>query len=169
MKDIKIKQLFEQDWQFAKSIRLLALRQNPDVFLSSYDVESQYEDSTWKEQLKINDGATFGLFDDNQIIGITGVFTWRGDTSNKTAILCMSFIDKAYRGKGYAKLLYNSRIAWAKAQGGFDKIRVSHRQGNETSRKANQAFGFALIGKEMVTWPDGTKDLEYNYELDLRR
>lgn len=169
MRDIKIKQLFEQDWQFAKSIRLLALRQNPDVFLDDYDEESQHEDSVWKNQLKITDGATFGLFDDNQIIGITGVFTWKKDISNKTAILAMSFIDSAYRGKGHSKLFYQARIDWAKKQPTFEKIRVSHRAGNEASRAANQSFGFKLKDKEMIEWPDGQKDFEYNYELDLRR
>lgn len=167
MRDIKIKQLLEHDWQFAKSIRLLALQQNPDVFLSSYDEESQYEDSVWKNQLKITDGATFGLFDDNQIIGITGVFTWRGDASGKTAILSMSFIDSAYRGKGYSRLLYDARIAWAKQQDSFDKLRVSHREGNEASRMANQSFGFELKKQEMIDWPDGTRGFEYNYELKI--
>ena len=81
----------------------------------------------------------------------------------------MSFIDKAYRGKGYSKLLYEARIAWIKEQNCFDQIRVSHRAGNETSRAANQSFGFKLKDKEMIEWPDGQKDFEYNYELDLRR
>jgi RimJ/RimL family protein N-acetyltransferase len=167
MRDIKIKQLYEHDWQFAKSIRLLALQQNADVFLSSYEEEAQYSESVWRHQLKISDGATFGLFDGNQIIGITGVFTWKGDSSGKTAILAMSFIDAAYRGRGYSKLFYDARIEWVKQQGGFDKIRVSHRAGNHASRTANQNFGFQLIDKEMITWPDGTKGFEHNYTLQI--
>ena len=169
MSKVKIKQLFEEDWQSVKFIRLASLQQSAGVFLSSYDMEVKTDEETWRSQLRIKNGAIFGLFDNKKVIGLTGVFTWRGDETGKTAILAMSFIDKDYRGKGYAKLFYDARIAWARQQGCFDKIRVSHRAGNEASRAANQAFGFKYIGKEMIDWTDGTKDFEYNYELKLRR
>lgn len=169
MNSIKIRQLFEEDWEIARSIRLRALKQASDVFLSNYDKEAGYDAETWKSRLREESGATFGLFDNDKIIGLTGVFTWRGDNTGKTAILAMSFIEAAYRGKGYSKLFYEARIKWAKEKGSFDQIRVSHRQGNETSRRANQAFGFEFKGKEMVDWPDGSKDFEHNYELDLRK
>ena len=169
MTEITIKRLVEEDWEALKTIRLQALQQNSDVFLSNYDKEVQYDAARWKSNLSDKSGATFGLFDKNKIIGVTGVFTWKGDETGETAIACMSFIEQGYRGKGYSKLFYEARITWAREQDCFDKIRVSHRQGNEASRVANQAFGFQLINKEMIKWPDGTKDFEYNYELNLRR
>ena len=169
MSSIKIRQLFEEDWEFVRSIRLHALKQAADVFLSNYDKESAYDAETWKNRLRSDEGATFGLFDNDKIVGLTGIFTWKGDETGKTAILAMSFIDAAYRGKGYSKLFYEARIAWAKQKASFDKIRVSHREGNEASRRANQAFGFEYKSKEIVDWPDGSKDFEHIYEMDLRK
>lgn len=107
------------------------------------------------------------MFDEDKIIGLSSVFTWKTDKTGRTALLAMSFIAEAYRGKGYSKLFYESRIAWAKQQNQFEKILVSHREGNEASCAANQAFGFKFTGKEIIDWPDGLKDFEHNYELKI--
>jgi RimJ/RimL family protein N-acetyltransferase len=167
MGTIHIRQLHTEDWQLYRSIRLIALTQNPDVFSSNYEKEANYTPERWQDNLRSPSGAVFGLFDGRHIIGVTGIFTWRGDDTGRTAILDMSFIDAAYRGQGHSKLFYGSRINWAKENGSFKTIRVSHRERNEASRKANQAFGFEYKTKEMTDWPDGTRDFEHIYELDL--
>jgi RimJ/RimL family protein N-acetyltransferase len=59
------------------------------------------------------------------------------------------------------------RIDWAKNYPSFKRLVISHRDGNEASRRANQAFGFKFIGKELIEWPDGGKAFDHTYELDL--
>jgi len=39
----------------------------------------------------------------------------------------------------------------------FKRLFISYREGNEASRRANQAFGFKYIGKEDIDWPDDVK------------
>ncbi|MEG9861623.1 MAG: hypothetical protein V6Z81_03855 [Parvularculales bacterium] len=73
MSSMKIKQLFEGDWEFVQSIRLRALKQSPGVFLSNYDEEAQYDTAIWRSRLRDDSGATFGLFDNDKIIGLTGI------------------------------------------------------------------------------------------------
>lgn len=107
------------------------------------------------------------MFDDARLIGITAVFTFNGDSTGQTAILAMSFIDPEYRGRGLSRLLYEARVAWAKAQPNLTRVIVSHRESNEVSRRANQHFGFVYTHTTSRTWPDGVTENELHYELRL--
>lgn len=46
-------------------------------------------------------------------------------------------------------------------------IMVSHRAGNESSKAANQKFGFKYLHANNVSWPDGEFADELVYVLDL--
>jgi len=165
--NLKIKKFEQDDWEDYKSIRLEALQTYPNVFLSNFDEEKLLPQSKWQDDLKDDSCAIFGVYDDDKIVGLTAVFTWRGDDTGQTAVLAMSYRNPDYRGSGMGQMFYEARIDWAMHQPSLTKIRVSHREGNEPSRQANQKAGFKFVGKEMITWPDGQEDWEYNYELDL--
>jgi RimJ/RimL family protein N-acetyltransferase len=117
--------------------------------------------------LEATDRQTFGLFDGDRLVGITGVITKREDPSGRTAMLVMSFIVPAYRGRGLSRLFYDARLEWIARHGTFDRVVVSHRRSNEASRRANQHFGFILKETASRTWPDGTVEDELSYELVL--
>lgn len=114
-----------------------------------------------------SDHQAFGLFDGEQFIGITAVFTDRGDASGATAHLAMSFIKPEYRGKGFSRMLYGARLEWVAAHPKFNKIVVSHRASNEASRRANQRYGFMPTGSEPHLWPDGETEDQVFYEKRL--
>jgi RimJ/RimL family protein N-acetyltransferase len=111
----------------------------------------------------------FGLFEGRKLIGITGVFTDRGDSSGATAIFAMSFIEPEYRRRGLSRLLYEARLDWVRAQPQFERVVVTHRESNEASGHANQAFGFNRVGRESRTWPDGAVEDDIIYELRIVR
>jgi len=166
-KNITIRQLTIDDWEVFKKIRLEALRSHNDVFGASIDVESSKNDSFWKESISdIYNGAVFGLYHKNNIIGLTAVFRHR-DYCADTAILCMSYIRDGYRGNNLSDLLYKARIDWAKAQTGITRIWVGHREGKEASRRANQRHGFVLLSTEDMTFGNGETDKHYTYELKI--
>jgi RimJ/RimL family protein N-acetyltransferase len=161
--------LMSNDWQNFRAIRLKALQEHPDVYLGSYQAEAREPDSYWHETLDGNGKCILGLFDNNDLIGIGAVFTWRGDPMRQSGVMAMDYIEPRYRGRGFSRLLYQGRIEWALTQKQFTKLIISHREGNETSRRANQAFGFECQGKERIRWPDGTDADEWNYHLDLEK
>jgi len=125
--------------------------------------------SYWLETLDCKGKQVFGLFDDQTLIGITGVFTWREDPSGQTGVMAMSFIEPSYRGQGHSNLFYKARIDFALQYKAWKKLVISHREGNEASRRAMIKHGFTLTGTEETDWPDGTRDREYNYVLDLEK
>jgi len=158
-----------EDWLAVRQMRLEALRSSPGVYALSYDDVSAWTAEYWQGEIKGDDHQVFGLFDGKELIGITAVFTWRGDASGQTALLAMSYIAPDYRGRGLSKKLYEARLNWIMEQPQFTKVMVGHRASNEISMRANQRHGFVPTQRITTTWPDGTVEDEIVYELILDR
>jgi RimJ/RimL family protein N-acetyltransferase len=146
---------------------LTALKDHPDVFLYPYDKEIKTSESGWRELLDGNGKCIFGLFDNTQMVGFAAVLTWQNDPSGQSGLMAMDYIDAKYRGRHLSKLLYEARINWAINHTPFKRLVISHKEGNEASRRANQAFGFKFIGNKLIEWPDGSKAPDHTYELDI--
>lgn len=148
-------------WEVYKNIRLEALLTERGVYCSNF-AEAALINMQWQERLLATDRAQWGLYDADVCIGLTGVVA----TGDNTANLIASYIHPSYRGGGLSQLFYDARIAWARAQG-IRAITVSHRAGNEASRRANQRVGFAYTHTEPKTWPDGETAGHVFYKLEL--
>lgn len=121
----------------------------------------------WRAEMKGPGHQVFGLFDGKLLIGITAVFTYRGDLTGQTALLAMSFISPSHRGRSLSSKLYDARLAWIRAQPQFQRVLVSHRKSNEASRRANQRYGFVQTTEVSRVWPDGKTEDEIFYELEI--
>jgi RimJ/RimL family protein N-acetyltransferase len=170
--DIVVRALTPTDWLIFRSIRLRALQEHPGVYLSCYKDAVKIPEAEWQETLDGNRKCVFGLFEQasscrRELIGIAAIFTWRDDPTGRTGIMAMDYVDAKHRGRGLARLLYRSRIDWALDQAHLTQLVISHRKGNEASRRAMLSFGFKYQGKHNIRWPDGMDDEEWNYALDL--
>lgn len=164
-----VRELQESDWKDYKSLRLEAVRLYASNFGTSYMEEASKSDEDWRAMMLDVNSRYFGLYDDNgHMAGISAVFTYRLDQSGRTALLAAGYIRKLHRGRGYSHLLYQARIQWAIDSGRFNRILVGHRDGNEASRRANQAFGFEYIGSEQKKFGDGKSYVKHQYEVRLR-
>ncbi len=146
-----------------------ALRTEPGRFFSALGDETGHGDEHWM-QLAAGDEKhqLFGLFDGEQLVGISGVFVDRNDPTGRTASLGMSYILPAYRGRGLVARLYEARLAWARARPKFFRAVVGHRASNEPSRRAIVRCGFTWTETKPYSWPDGTDEEHVGYELLLR-
>ncbi len=154
------------DWHEYKAIRLEALRLHPDVYGDTYENMASREDSEWKMIVSGHNSAFFGLYDNNVLIGSSGIFLQ--DEASKTGVLIGGYIRKEYRGQKLSRLLYQARIDWARESGLFDRLVIGHKKGNEASRRANQAFGFIPIGEIEYKFGDGQTAINLQYEMRLR-
>jgi len=164
---ISIRQLTENDWRLFSEVRLNALQSDPSVFGSNYESESKFTENDWRSRLQSDDSAIFMIFDDEKPIGMTGVSVFRDDPTSRTAIFWGSWLAPAFRRKGISKLMYETRIEWAKAHPGIERIIVSHRASNVASKFANQKHGFVFTGKDERKWVDGKVEDDLHYELKL--
>lgn len=166
---ISIRQLTENDWREFSQIRLKALQTDPKAFGSNYEKESQMTETDWQSRLQAKDNAIFLLYEDETAIGITCVSVDRDDPTKKTALLWGSWLAPHVRGKGLSELMYKTRINWAKDQPTVEKIIVSHRATNLSSKFANQKHGFVLTHKTEKVWTaDGATEDEIFYELKIK-
>lgn len=156
-----IRQLQTADADLYKTLRLEALTNEPGVFSAALAVEQAFSEAQWIARLSRPDSAIFGLFYDEQAIGITGVLI-----EEDAAHCTQSYICTAHRGRHLSRLFYETRIAWAKSRG-LKRIITAHRLSNLQSMRANQHFGFKPTHSLSQQWPDGsTEELVY-YALDL--
>jgi RimJ/RimL family protein N-acetyltransferase len=167
MSDIVIRALQPSEWETLREFRLESLKAAPGVFSISYEAVAAQSPEDWKALAKGPDHQVFGLFDEDRIIGMTGVFRYGEDATGQTAQLVMSFILPQYRGRGLSSMFYDARLAWIRAQPQFRRVLVSHRKSNETSRRANQRHGFVQTKTAPHTWPDGETEDEVFYELEI--
>lgn len=165
--NFNIRALNGNDWQAFHAVRLEALRDTPSAFGASLATESVLGESDRRRMLDDNKQRIFGLFDGQKLIGLNAVFTDQNDRSGKTALLAMWYLHADYRGHGLFDGLVQAGLSWAEDEKRFDRILVSHREGNDASRKANQRAGFTYAGKRLHVWGDGTHDFNHLYEKKL--
>jgi RimJ/RimL family protein N-acetyltransferase len=165
---ISIRQLTENDWHEYSQVRLTALQTDPNVFGSNYEKESQMTEAEWRSRLETKDNAIFLLYENETAIGMTGASINWNDPTRKTALLWGSWLAPQVRGKGLSQLMYQTRINWAKQQPTVEKIIVSHRESNVSSKYANQKHCFVYTHKTAKIWTDGATEDEIFYELKIK-
>jgi len=145
----------------------MALESAPGMFATSYDEASARSPEAWQETIAGPNHQVFGLFDAAQLIGITGVFGGRDESSDDAAFLVMSFILPEYRRRGLSLMLYQACLDWIRMRRKFKRAVVAIRASNESSQRACRRLGFTCIGRKPRTWPDGITEDELIYELRL--
>jgi RimJ/RimL family protein N-acetyltransferase len=163
---VTIRQLRPDEWPAFRDLRLKALRLDGGNFFRTVDEERDRPVDHWREMLESDDSAVFGLFDRTMLVGITAVYVDRAIVARDTAGLGMTWLEPAYRGRGLSATIYAARIAWARGKG-LTRIIVSHREGNEPSRRAMLAHAFRRTGAAPHAWPDGRVVNNISYELPL--
>lgn len=164
-----IRKLTEDDWREFSQIRLKALLTDPKVFGSNYEREKDTPEADWRETLRSEETAVFLICDDETPIGITCISIDRDDPTKKIALLWGSWLVPEFRGKGLSELMYRARIDWAEQQSTVEKITVSHRASNLSSKFANQKHGFKLTHTKEKVWTDDKIEEEFCYELIIKK
>lgn len=67
---MNVAQLQQDDWRRLKAIRLRALRESPDAFGSTEDVEKSMREQNWRERLVSDQEATFIVSVDRRDVGL---------------------------------------------------------------------------------------------------
>jgi RimJ/RimL family protein N-acetyltransferase len=161
-----IRRLFHEDVEIYKAMRLEALQLEAGVFGSSYSRENVFTNEQWLSRLTGQNTAFFGLFYQQELIGITGiVIDW---DDKELAHMVQSYIRKAHRGRGLSRLYYDARLQWARNYPGLKIVRTGHRESNITSKAANQHYDFKFAYRESTDWPDGTTEDVLYYDLKLK-
>lgn len=164
MSAIIIRQLTPADWEEFRALRLKAITEHPEFFVTDVPQEQNAPPAYWQDMLDGHGKALFGLFDHHTMIGMAGAFPSRHEPAGQTAYLGMDFIHPDYRGRHLAHLFYTARLDWLKVQEKYVRVLVSHRAGNDASRRAIEHFGFKHYLTDIYEFGDGP-GAHVRYEL----
>lgn len=159
-----VRRLLPDDHVLYQGVRLRALATDPEVFSSNLSRESALPEKHWRLRLQDEKVGIFGVFDGDEIVGMTGIAIDNDDPM--CAFLWGSWLEPEVRGRGLSREMYRARIDWARVKG-LARVVVSHRRSNLPSMRANQQFGFRTTHRVQRSWPDGTVEDELHYQLDL--
>lgn len=165
--DYTVRKLVPAEWTVLRAVRMEAVAQEPNIFVFTTEDEKNRPEEEWRAILRDTNRAYFILVHgEEDIVGVTGIAKHSHDPS--IGVLVASYIRTAHRGKGLSNMFYQARIDWALRKN-LKKLIVSHRKDNKPSKYAMKRFYFDYMYDAMTKWPDGTKEKQYFYQLDLQK
>ncbi len=166
---ISVRALNERDGNAFKAIRLEALRNEGNYFGTSYEEERKMIAEQWRRRCKrTGDQCLFGLFHDDNLVGIMAATKWSGDPEGKTVLWGSAYVRGVHRGKGLAAPLYEARRDWSIQNPNFDQAVFFIRDGNERSTEIHKKQGAEHTHDEPKRWADGTVAVAHWYKVQLR-
>ncbi|WP_226576641.1 GNAT family N-acetyltransferase [Halobacillus litoralis] len=146
---MQARELNGADASYYFELRLEALLNNPDAFITTYEQEKQRVDpiKTTAERLDGEDSRTFGLFVDKKLAGVlTLVQETHPKFRHKASIVAM-YITPDHRRRGGAELLFKETIQFAKAIE-LEVLHLSVVTDNHPAKNLYKKIGFDTYGVE---------------------
>ena len=147
---MEIKLLDASDAERYWKLRLEALKQNPEAFLTSYQDAIKRENPI--EQVARNfttDGNfTFGAFDQEELIGVVTLLQESAEKVRHRANIFAMYVTPEKQSLGVGKALMEEAINKAKTIEEIEKINLSVMASNEKAKKLYTKLGFKVYGFE---------------------
>ncbi len=150
---MRIRQLGSDDVDTLRTIRLEALRTDPDAFGSTLEREEARSTEDWVAWL--GRGATFVGEDDT---GPTGLVVAVPDDDPRTVSLYAMFVSSRARRLGLGKALVDAGVSWA-ASAGAERVALMVIEGNTPAAALYESCGFTYTGERDRRERDGAIEL----------
>lgn len=161
MLDIEIKILGVDELNDFRTIRLSALAKAPAMFGSTYALEVIKPSSFFQSCL--SGSMIFGVYHQDQIIGLATLTQERGIKLAHKAVLSSVFIEPEFQSQGIATALLRAVIAYSQAQ--VEQVLLSVAANNQSAIKLYQKMGFEVYGVEKKALKNNN---EYTDELLMK-
>ena len=143
-----IRKLTEDDMEALWSLRLRALRDNPEAFGSTYEETLQRGKESYRQRLRQPHSETFfiGAFEEGSMVGIVGFFRESGTKSQHQGYIISMYVAPEQRGHGVGKALLIEAIAQARNIAGLEQLLLAVVTTNAAARRLYQSLGFEVYG-----------------------
>lgn len=132
----------EDDWSLVREIRLRSLSTDPEAFGQTWEHESTYDDSAWRERIEA--AAWFLAVENEQPVAVVASRHEADSPENERELQAMWVTPEARKG-GIAQKLAESVCSWAK-EDGADTVTLYVGPENTGARKTYEALGFTDTG-----------------------
>ena len=144
-----IRRLLPPDAAQFLALRLVALRECPTAFSSSYEEERDTTLATIEGYLQPGSGRNlFGAFDGGQLVGLAGVGRETANKLRHKASVRGMYMSPSQRGKGGGRLLLEHALAFAASLEGVRQVTLSVTADNAAALALYKALGFTVYGHE---------------------
>jgi ribosomal protein S18 acetylase RimI-like enzyme len=167
--DIQIIKLQPDQWQMYRDLRLKALKEEPQAYLSTYAENSTKPDNYWKERLiDVDKGRNWLVFakSGDILVGMMGAFKKQDETEDIVNIIAVYVVSEA-RGRGISKLLLEKLISEISQDIKIKKIKLSVNSKQIPALKLYESFGFKITGEEYTKLGDGKYYTELFMEKEI--
>lgn len=157
--NMEIRLLDAEDAELYRELRLRSLKENPEAFLTTFEIESEKPFEQTQRNLKISDNHfTLGAFAENKLVGIvTFVRESNPKTMHKGNIYAM-YVSPDFRGKRFGEALIRELISKAKKQCiGLEQINLTVISNNAIAKRLYEAAGFVIYGTELKALKSGNQ------------
>ena len=140
---IRVEELKPGDGLIWRDLRLRALKDSPDAFGSTYEVEVQRSDDEWQDHINRNVADPLvtnfvARIDDEPAALAVCVF----DENERTIChLFAMWVAPEFRRRGLGRAILESALDWMK-QKGAKKAQLSVTEGNKEALSLYRSFGF---------------------------
>lgn len=155
---VEIVRLPITEWQSYKSLRLRALKEDPQAFGSSYEKEIQHPDEKWQSRLADNELLVFAKMN-GLVVGMMGAFQTDSDKISNSATVYGVYVSSEARGKGISGKLIEELLNLLKG----NDIATANLTVNKDQQAAvglYKKYGFWVTGEEESIMGDGLKHTE---------
>jgi RimJ/RimL family protein N-acetyltransferase len=142
--NIQIRRLGPADAARYRAIRLEGLKESPEAFGSTYEVEAAKPLAWFFERL--TSSQVFGAFRGSEILGIAGFASRDSAKETHKGLLFGMYVRPVARGTGVARRLVEWVVDFARSN--VELIQLSVVVGNEPARRLYARLGFVEYGIE---------------------
>ena len=146
-----IKELSPVNAQSYRSVRLLALHEQPPAFGSLPEDEPSLSEIAAR-LAESGDRCFFGAFQDEQLIGIVRISRYCASNEKHRAYLGGLYVLPAFRRQGCGRLLVKKALSWAANMPSIRRVNLTTVTQQKAAVCLYQSLGFHIYGTEQETF-----------------
>jgi RimJ/RimL family protein N-acetyltransferase len=160
---VDVRALTAQDAQIFHPVRLRALKEHPEAFLSTYEEEANMSLEKIEQWLQSADGSVFGGFDEGMLIGIVSLQRPPRQKIRHRAMIGAMYVAPEARGKSVGQSLMDAALNCARSYEGVEDVVLAVTVGNDAARYLYLKAGFVpySIDPRYIKVDDQYFDIEW--------